>query len=141
LDREVDHGEESKVEEEISEEESRSSAQKEKNDEVGEEGGAEEEGQEGCPEAQSCRAEAAGCRAEAESRGAKACGQSDAGTRACSSADTGCGYAPVVRRYRQWRYELAPRAIGDAALAVEPALRQTHRNSIEPERVASWCIA
>jgi hypothetical protein len=130
LDREVDHGEESKVEEEIREEESRSGAQKEKNDEVVEEGGAEEEGQEGCAEAQSCCAEAKGCSAEAQSRCAEACGQSNAGTCACSSTDTGCGHAAGVRRYWQQRDELALATSVTRRVAIEPAPRQTHWSRI-----------
>jgi hypothetical protein len=132
MDREVDHGEESKVEEEICKEESRSGTQKEKNDEVVEEGGAEEEGQEGCTEAQSCCAEAQG-------RGAEACGQSDASARACSSADTGSGYAAGVRRYWQRRYELALAPSVTRRSAIEPAPRQTRLNRIVYGRIARPC--
>jgi hypothetical protein len=143
LDREVDHGEESKVEEEVHEEESRSGAQEEKDDEVVEESGAEEEGQEGCTEAQSCRAEAeGGCAqaegscAEAKSRGAKARGQPNAGTRACTRAgactDTGCGcgYAAGVRRYWQRWYELVLAQSETRRVAIEPSPRQTQRSRI-----------
>ena len=146
MDREVDHGEESKVEEEICKEESRSGTQKEKNNEVVEEGGAEEEGQEGCTEAQSCCAEAQGCCAEAQSccgeaqgRGAEACGQSDASARACSSADTGSGYAAGVRRYWQRRYELALAPSVTRRSAIEPAPRQTRLNRIVYGRIAQPC--
>jgi hypothetical protein len=52
-DREVDHGEESEVEEEIREEEKgRTGAQEKEADQVGKEKSSTEEGQEGCSEAQ-----------------------------------------------------------------------------------------
>ena len=129
LDREVDHGEKGKVEEEIHEEESRTGAQEEKNDEVVEESGAEEEGQEGRAEAQGCYSETQGCCSEA--RRAEACGQSDAG--ACTSASTRSVAGAVMdsavgvqfRRFWRRRYKLALARSLTRRLAIEPAPRQT----------------
>jgi len=137
-DREVDHGEEGKVEKETSEEESRSSAQEEENDEVVEEGGSEEESEEGRTKEEEGSAKAEGgstegqsCDAEARSANANGQPDADAATRAGPCADAFLD--PAVRRPDQ----LVVRANGDAASGVRAgAAPRAHRN-----RSALRCIA
>jgi hypothetical protein len=145
LDREVDHGEKGKVEEEIHKEGSRPGAQEEKNDEVVEESGAEEEGQEGCAKAQEGRAETQGCCSKAqgccsEARRAEACGQSDAGastsTRSVAGAVMDAAVGVRFRRFWRRRYRLALARSLTRRLAIEPAPRQTRWNRGASGRIA-----